>query len=83
MKSTTPRASCVIGDGFLTVVASGVHHKLFEAPETLQNIIENIAIPNLQFRTDDEEILRITLRSICAGIWKAATKRRGEGRRAN
>ena len=41
---------------FLTVVASGVHHKLFEAPETLKNIIENIAIPNLQFRTDDEEI---------------------------
>ena len=44
------------GMAFLTVVASGVHHKLFEAPETLQNIIENIAIPNLQFRTDDEEI---------------------------
>ena len=44
------------GMAFLTVVASGVHHKLFEAPETLQNIIENIAIPNLQFRADDEEI---------------------------
>jgi len=44
------------GMAFLTVVASGVHHTLFEAPETLQNIIENIAIPNLQFRTEDEEI---------------------------
>ena len=49
---------CVASSGmaFLTVVASGVHHTLFEAPETLQNIIENIAIPNLQFRTEEEEI---------------------------
>ena len=44
------------GVKFLTAVASSVHHKLFESPDTLRQICENIIIPNLQFRDDDEEL---------------------------
>jgi len=44
------------GVKFLTTVASSVHHKLFESSDTLRQICENIIIPNLQFREDDEEL---------------------------
>lgn len=44
------------GVKFLTTVASSVHHKLFESPDTLKQVCENIIIPNLQFRDDDEEL---------------------------
>ena len=44
------------GVKFLTTVASSVHHKLFESPDTLRQVCENIIIPNLQFRDEDEEL---------------------------
>jgi len=44
------------GVKFLTTVASSVHHKLFESPDTLRQVCENIILPNLQFRDDDEEL---------------------------
>lgn len=44
------------GVKFLTTVASSVHYKLFESSDTLRQVCENIIIPNLQFREEDEEL---------------------------
>ncbi|RKO95882.1 Exportin, Cse1-like protein, partial [Caulochytrium protostelioides] len=43
--------------GFLAGVARPPRHRaLFEAPETLQSILEKIAIPNMQLREADQEL---------------------------
>tara|TARA_B110000977_G_scaffold100003_1_gene131240 strand:+ start:15818 stop:18799 length:2982 start_codon:yes stop_codon:yes gene_type:complete len=44
------------GVRFLTTVANSVHHSLFSSQDTLKTLCEQIVIPNLQFRDDDEEL---------------------------
>ena len=41
---------------FLTTVSRSVHHGLFRDPNTLKQICENIIIPNLRVRAEDEEV---------------------------
>lgn len=44
---------------FLTTVASGVHHTLFGNADILKQICENIVIPNLTMREEDEEMFEL------------------------
>ena len=44
---------------FLTTVARGVHHSLFGDRETLKSIVENIVLPNLRIREEDEELFEM------------------------
>ena len=44
------------GIRFLTTIVSGVHSALFQDPDTLRRVCENVVIPNLQFREADEEL---------------------------
>jgi len=44
------------GVRFLTAVANSVHHQLFQGGDTLRMVCEQIVIPNLTFRDDDEEL---------------------------
>lgn len=41
---------------FLTAVARSVHHGLFGSADVLKQICENIIVPNLQLREEDEEL---------------------------
>lgn len=41
---------------FLTAVARSVHHGLFGSADVLKQICENIVVPNLQLREEDEEL---------------------------
>ena len=41
---------------FLTTVAKGVRHTLFQSPEALQQVCEKIVLPNIRLRESDEEI---------------------------
>ncbi|XP_068667006.1 exportin-2-like [Aristolochia californica] len=41
---------------FLTTVSTSVHHSIFSAQQTLQQICEKIIIPNIQLRDEDEEL---------------------------
>lgn len=45
--------------GFLTTLARGVHHKLFQDPGTLEQICAKIVIPNMKFRSEDEQMFEI------------------------
>jgi exportin-2 (importin alpha re-exporter) len=41
---------------FLTSIAKSVHHGIFQAPETLKTICENIVVPNIRLRDADVEL---------------------------
>lgn len=43
--------------GFLSSVAERAHYKeLFADPATLSSICEKVIVPNIEFRTSDEEL---------------------------
>lgn len=44
---------------FLTTVAKGVRHTLFQSPEALQQVCEKIVLPNIRLRDSDEEIFEM------------------------
>ncbi|EFJ27823.1 hypothetical protein SELMODRAFT_95055 [Selaginella moellendorffii] len=44
---------------FLTTVSKSVHHALFSGADTLRQICESIAIPNVRIRAEDEELFEL------------------------
>ena len=40
---------------FITAVAKGVHHTVFQDPATLKSVIEGVIMRNIQFTDADEE----------------------------
>ena len=44
---------------FLTTVARSVHFGLFQNEQTLQQICEQIIVPNLRIRDDDQEMFEM------------------------
>ncbi len=57
---------------FLTSVARGVHHALFGSADVLKQICENIVIPNVQLREEDEELFDMNyvdyIRCVCCFV---------------
>ncbi|GBG65232.1 hypothetical protein CBR_g50023 [Chara braunii] len=57
--STARDAIATTGIKFLTTVSRSVHHALFQDPEIMKKICENIVIPSLRIREEDEELFEM------------------------